>query len=150
MVLVSALSSEVNRVEALVRITREVLLPLDRYYPLTRRFQRSERVARTRDELVQLERKKAASTEGLVAGAIALGKAGDEEQRPEGCAPRRFVATCLCGQLTRSFIKCAWSRAMPGRIRVRCRDSEASFRPDCEWMVPKSLVRDGVWNASID
>jgi hypothetical protein len=52
---VAALAAEVHRVEALVGIAGQELLPLDGDAPLARRLERRVGVARARDELVELE-----------------------------------------------------------------------------------------------
>src|SRR5690606_38292183 len=72
MVLVPALAAEVHRIEALLRLVREELLPVDRDCALTGGLERGEGVPRAGDELMQLEREEAARVRLLVVGAILL------------------------------------------------------------------------------
>src|SRR5690606_37243468 len=79
-VLVPAIATEVHRVEALLRIAGEELLPVDGDGAAARGLEGGVGMPRTREELMQLEGEEAADVAVFGTAAVDLGHAGNQEQ----------------------------------------------------------------------
>ncbi len=79
-VLVSAIATEMDWVQALVGVLRQELLPVHGDGALPRGLQRGVGVADTGDELVQLERKETPPAVVRAPGTITLGHTGQKEE----------------------------------------------------------------------
>ena len=130
MVLLTAVSAEVNRVQALTVVAGKELLPIHGERAVPCRFERAVGGARARHELMQLECEEAAGACVATSGSVSLGKRrGHEELAQHLLALLQWQATVVSEALCRRAERL---RSRPDPLAPLPLDAEAGFDPDGE------------------
>ena len=149
-VLVAALATEVQGVQALVRVAGKKPLAVDRHRARTLRLDRRIGVAGARDELVELEREEALLACAFFAGAFPLRNARREQNVSQHLAAVGGGPPGFRREFRHRLGHGHGLRPDPALVGFGERDPETGLHPHRERVLPERRVGDRLRYAGID